>query len=97
VGAVTVAQVWLLAGVPALLVSLLLFLARSQLANLLGFVVLAAGFAVLTSADRASGAAFGALLALLYATGRGHVAEVAGVPDVMPDEVHDEGHGHAAA
>lgn len=93
----TVAQAWLLAGVPAMIASLLLFLARSQVANLLGFLVLAAGFAAVTSVDRASGAVFGALLALLYATGRGHMVEVAGTPDVMPDKVHDEGHGHVAA
>jgi hypothetical protein len=93
-----VLQVWLIAGVPALVVGIMLFLARSQLLALLGYVVLAAGFAMVTSVDRASGAVFGALLALMYATGEGTREEShPSGAEVIPDEVEDAGHGHAAA
>lgn len=93
----TVLQAWLIAGIPALLFGAMLFLAASQLLNLLGYVVLAAGFAVVTSVDGASGAVFGALLALLYATGRGREAAGRSRPGAVPDAVHDEGHGHVGA
>lgn len=93
----SVLQAWLIAGFPALLVGVMLFLAASQLLNLLGYVVLGAGFAVVVTVDPASGAVFGALLALIYATGRGREAAEHGRPDVVPDVVHDEGHGHAGA
>lgn len=90
-------QIWLVAGLPALLVSLFLFVARSQLAQVLALAVLLVGFALVTAVDHTSGAVFGALLALVYATGRGHVDRASPVPDVMPDTVHDEGHGHVGA
>ena len=92
----SVAQAWLVAGVPALAIGLLMFVGRSPLRALFGYVFLAAGFAVMTSVDRASGAAFGGLLALLYATGRGGSMEQGQAhPDVRPDVATDEGHGHA--
>lgn len=93
----SVLQVWLIAGIPALVIGVMLFIAASQFANLLGYVVLGAGFAIVASVDRASGAVFGAVLALLYATGRGHVPPSGGGPDVVPDVVSDSGHGHVAA
>ena len=93
----SVLQVWLIAGIPALVLGMILFVAASQLASLFGYLVLAAGFAIVASVDRASGAVFGALLALVYATGRGSIDERPAAPDVMPDVVHDEGHGHVGA
>ena len=87
-------QIWLVAGLPAILASLFLFVGRSQLSQILALVVLAVGFVVVTSVDRVSGAVLGSLLALVYATGRGHTDRASHVPDVMPDVVHDEGHGH---
>ena len=93
----SVLQVWLIFGLPALLAGVMLFLAASQLLNLLGYVVLGAGFAAVTTVDRASGAIFGALLALVYATGRGREPAGRSRPGAVPDVVHDEGHGHAGA
>lgn len=93
----TILQAWLIFGIPALLGGVMLFVSASQVLNLLGYVVLAAGFAAVTVVDRASGAVFGALLALVYATGRGREDPGRSRPDVVPDVVHDEGHGHTAA
>ena len=93
-----VLQIWLIAGIPALFIGIMLFLGRSQLSALLAYVVLAAGFAIVTSVDTASGAVFGALLALLYATGRGASDDRHPTgADVIPDVVEDRGHGHAGA
>ncbi len=93
-----VLQVWLIAGIPALVGGIMLLLSRSQALTLLAYLVLAAGFAVVTTVDRASGAVLGALLALLYATGRGTRDEAHPTgADVIPDEVEDHGHGHVGA
>ena len=91
----SVLQAWLVAGVPSLAISLLLFVGRSPVRALLGYAVLAAGFAFMVTVDRASAAAFGGLLALLYATGRGGTMEYDEPhADVRPDVASDEGHGH---
>lgn len=71
----SVVQVWLLFGIPALLLGLALFVGRSPWRAILGYVVLLAGFGTVAAFDRASGAVFGGLLALLYAAGRGGVGE----------------------
>jgi hypothetical protein len=67
----TILQVWLLFGLPALVLGLALFLGRSPWRSALGYVVLLAGFAAVAAFDRVSAAVFGGLLALLYAAGRG--------------------------
>lgn len=69
--AVSVLQVWLLVGIPVLAIAVALFAAPSPGRKLLGYLVLAVGFAVLAVVDGASGAVFGAILALLYAAGQG--------------------------
>ncbi|CAN5337274.1 MAG: hypothetical protein H0V93_16675 [Euzebyales bacterium] len=68
-------QAWLFVGVPALALGLAAFLGRSRWRSGLGYLVLLAGFGVMTLFDRASGAVFGGLLALLYAAGRGGNAD----------------------
>lgn len=90
----SVLQAWLLAGIPMLVLGMMFFVASAQWANLAGFVVLAIGFVILTSVDRASGATFGALLALLYATGRGRGAAASNSQEAIPDVARDDGHGH---
>lgn len=81
-------QVWLIVGIPTLAVGLALFLRRSPVRAMLGYVVLAAGFGLVSFSHRPSGAVFGGLLALLYAAGRGGAmerrnlhADEEGVPD----------------
>lgn len=71
----TILQVWLLFGLPALVLGLALFVGRSPWRAALGYLVLLAGFAAVAAFDRASAAIFGGLLALLYAAGRGGAAE----------------------
>lgn len=67
---------------------LALFLRRSPTRAMFGYGILAAGFGLMSASHRPSGAVFGGLLALLYATGRGGGMErqsahpdEAGVPD----------------
>lgn len=90
-------QVWLLVGVPALVLGLLLLLASRVVATLLAYVVLAAGFAVVTRVDRASGTVFAILLALLYATGRGSRPEPGHPDGHVPEVTREQGRGHAGA
>jgi hypothetical protein len=82
---VTILQVWLLFGLPALLLGLALFIGRSPWRAALGYVVLLAGFATVAVFDRASGAVFGGILALLYAAGRGGTTE--GRPELSEAQV----------
>ena len=84
----TVLQVWIIAGIPAIVLAGALFYGRSRVRTALGYLVLAAAFAVMLLADRASAGVFGVLIALLYAWGRGGTAEseivetsLIGVPD----------------
>jgi hypothetical protein len=72
---VTVLQVWLLVGIPALALGLALFVGRSAWRSMLGYAVLIIGFGAMTAFDRASGAIFGGVLALMYAAGRGGTQE----------------------
>ncbi len=82
----TVLQAWLLIGIPCLVLGMGLFLGRSLLRSALGYLVLGVGFAAMMVYDRASGAFFGALIALAYAAGRG------GSADVGPDPLSQTGH-----
>ncbi len=68
-------QVWLVAGLPALLLGSALFVGRSGWRTALGYVVLAVGFVAVAAVERTSGALFACLLALLVAAGRGGAVE----------------------
>lgn len=67
----TVAQAWLLGGIPALAFALIAFIGRAWWRALLGYAFLAAGFVALVTVDRASAAVFALLVALVLAAGRG--------------------------
>lgn len=86
----SVLQAWLVIGIPGLVVGLGLFVVRSPVRALLGYVVLAAAFVGMALTHRVSAAVFGGLLALLYAAGRGGdmererpTDEAAGLPEVV--------------
>lgn len=83
----TVLQAWLFFGIPALALGVAMFVGRSPWRSLLGYVALAAGFGLMTVFDRASGAIFGAILALVYATGRGGTREME--YDAQTDTSHE--------
>lgn len=82
----TLVQVWLFVGIPALALALALFVGRSRWRSLLGYAVLLVGFGVMTAFDPPSGAILGTLAALLYASGRG------GEQELEYDRVADTGH-----
>lgn len=71
----SVAQAWLLFGIPSLLLAMTFFIGRSSLRALLGYLSLVGGFIGLALADRASAAAFSALIFFAYAAGRGGTLE----------------------
>jgi hypothetical protein len=75
---VTVIQVWLLVGIPALTIALALYTARSRWLGAVGLLVLMAATVVLATADRASAAVMGVILTLLYAAGRAGGGAVGG-------------------
>lgn len=85
----TILQVWLVIGVPSLVLASALFYGRSRVRTMLGYVVLLAAFAAMTVVDRASGAVIGGLIALLYAAGRGGAADSA-AENTSTIEVPDE-------
>jgi hypothetical protein len=68
---VTLLQVWLFVGIPALALATAMFVGRSRWRSLLGYAALLVGFGVMVFFDRTSAAIFGGLLALVYASGRG--------------------------
>jgi hypothetical protein len=82
---VTLLQAWLFFGIPALALGSAMFVGRSTWRALVGYAILAAGFAAMTVFDRASGAVIGAVMALVYAAGRG------GSGDVGPDPLSATG------
>jgi hypothetical protein len=67
----SILQVWLLFGLPALLLGGALFVGRSPWRTALGYLVLFAGFFTVAVFDRTSAAAFGGVIILLVAAGRG--------------------------
>lgn len=71
----TAAQIVILVGVPALVLAVALFLTRSVWRTVIGYVVLVVAFGVIAMVDGVAGAAFGLVIALLYAGGRGGRAE----------------------
>lgn len=83
-------QAWLIIGVPGLALGLAMFLMRSPVRALVGYLAVLAAFVGMAFVDRPSAAIFGALLALLYAAGRGGEMErepregdEVGLPDVV--------------
>lgn len=79
----TLLQVWLFIGIPALALATACFLGRSWWRSLVGYAVLAVGFVLVAVFSPASGAAIGALIALLYAAGRG--GQIEGEYDPVSD------------
>ena len=71
----SILQVWLVVGVPALVLACGLFYGRSRVRTALGYVVLLTAFGLMLTVDRASGAVIGGIVALLYAAGRGGIVE----------------------
>lgn len=71
----TILQVWLVVGVPALVLACALFYGRSRVRTGLGYLVLMVAFALMLTVDRGSAAVIGGVAALLYAAGRGGSAE----------------------
>lgn len=67
----TLLQLWLFVGIPALALALAMFVGRSRWRSLLGYAALVVGFGVMTAFHGPSGAVLGTLLALVYASGRG--------------------------
>jgi hypothetical protein len=68
---VDVLQAWLVVGIPVLAVAALLFLRRSPLRAVLGYLTLLIGFGLMVVLHPPSAAVLGGLMALLYAAGRG--------------------------
>ncbi len=66
-----VLQVWMLIGVPSIVLGAALLMRRSSWRSLLGYAVLFAGFGGMAAYDRANAAVFGGLIALVFAAGRG--------------------------
>ena len=67
----TLVQLWLFVGIPAVALAVALFVGRSRWRSLSGYAVLLAAFGVMAAFDRTSAAIFGGALALIYASGRG--------------------------
>ncbi len=67
----TLLQLWLVVGIPALALAAAMFVGRSRWRSLLGYLLLLIGFGVMAAFHAASAALFGGLLALVYASGRG--------------------------
>lgn len=74
----TTTQGWMLIGVPALVLGLVLYALRSPRLGAAGMLVITAGAVALSVVDRASGAALGTVVALLHAAGRAGSGAVAG-------------------
>lgn len=74
-------QAWLLIGVPGLVIGWALFLTRSPARALAGYGVLLAAFVGMALVHRVSAAVLGAVVALLYAAGRGGDMEREPSPD----------------
>jgi hypothetical protein len=66
---------WLVVGIPGLLIAFTLFYGRSRVRSGLGYLVLFAAFGLMLSVDRGSAAVIGGIGALLYGAGRGGEAE----------------------
>lgn len=74
----SILQVWLVVGVPALVLAFALFYGTSPLRSALGYLVLMGAFGLMLTVDRGSAAVIGGIAALLYAAGRGGQAESRG-------------------
>lgn len=77
-------QAWLLVGIPALVIGIVLYTARSRRLGALGLLVMLVGTLVLATVNRVSAAALGSIIALLYAAGRAGRGAAAGQDPVRP-------------
>lgn len=77
-------QAWLLVGIPALVIGIVLYTARSRRLGALGLLVLLVATLVLATVDRVSAAALGSIIALLYAAGRAGGGAAVGEDPVRP-------------
>lgn len=64
-------QVWLIAGIPALVAALVAFVGRTPWKSWLGYLALLAGLAALAPVQPAGAVVFAGLIALAIADGRG--------------------------
>jgi len=80
----TSTQAWLLVGIPALVIGIVLYTAKSRWLGLLGFFVLLAAALVLVTVDRVAAMVLGAVVVLLYAAGRAGQGGVVGEDPVRP-------------
>lgn len=71
----TTLQVWMLIGIPTLMLAAAMFVRRSPWRSYVGYAALLIGFAGTAAYSRISAAIFGGLTALLYAAGRGGTIE----------------------
>lgn len=86
----SILQVWLVVGIPGLILALALFYGRSRLRTMLGYAVLLTVFGLMLTVDRGSAAVIGGIAALLYGAGRGGEAESGGEDTstiAVPDQV----------
>lgn len=81
----TVAQVWLLVGVPVLVGALALYTARSPALGVLGVLLTLAAAAGVAAVDQASAMVLGIVGVLLYASGRAGDGAVVGDDPVRSD------------
>lgn len=77
-------QVWLLIGIPALLIGLVLYTMRSPRLGAMGLFVLIAAAAGVAMVDRVSAAVLGACAVLLYAAGLAGHGGAVGEDPVRP-------------
>lgn len=85
----SVAQVWLLIGVPVLVGAIALYTARMPVLGALGVLLVLGAAAAVAAVDRASGAVLGVVAVLLYAAGDAGRAAVAGADPVRRAEARD--------
>ena len=86
----TILQVWLVVGIPGLILAFALFYGASTVRTTIGYGVLLIVFGLMLTVDRGSAAVIGGIAALLYAAGRGGEAESRGQDTstiAVPDQV----------
>lgn len=85
----TVLQVWLLIGIPALVGAITLYTARAPALGALGVLLTFGAAAGVAAVDRASAMVLGLVGVLLYATGRAGQGAVVGDDPVRPARAAD--------
>jgi hypothetical protein len=77
-------QAWLLVGIPGLVIGVVLYTARSRWLGFAGHIVMLAAALVMVTVDRVSAMVLGAVVVLLYATGRAGQGGAVGEDPVRP-------------